>query len=168
MENWKCWGQGSPLPPFSSDPFYSWRSSTGPKKSQVRSYLSVWNDDISPWTIILSCPFGLVAKNGHLPHLCAILLWLGWWWLGRHWRWDSRKGFLWEDCTLFTTAACKPLHKISGIREKLTYLESLGIDSIWLSPFYTFGGVDLGNDVVNHTTVAKEFGTEVDRTNTTL
>ena len=36
----------------------------------------------------------------------------------------------------------------------------LGLDSIWLSPFYTFGGVDLGNDVVNHTTVSPAFGTE--------
>ena len=34
------------------------------------------------------------------------------------------------------------------------------MDSVWLSPFYTFGGVDLGNDVVNHTTVSSEFGTE--------
>ena len=78
--------------------------------------------------------------------------------------WETLK-VIFEKTALFTTAACQPLHKFSGIREKLTYLESLGIDSIWLSPFYTFGGVDLGNDVVNHTTVAKEFGTEVGRTN---
>ena len=75
--------------------------------------------------------------------------------------WETLK-VIYEKTVEFTTAACQQLHKISGIREKLTYLESLGIDSIWLSPFYTFGGVDLGNDVVNHTTVAKEFGTEVE------
>ena len=50
--------------------------------------------------------------------------------------------------------------------DSLDYLEELGISgdtgSIWLSPFYKSGGRDLGYDVINHTEVAKEVGTQED------
>ena len=51
--------------------------------------------------------------------------------------------------------------------KKLPYLDSIGISgggqsSVWLSPFYEFGGVDMGYDVVNHTKVDPRFGTEQD------
>lgn len=43
--------------------------------------------------------------------------------------------------------------------------DGLGVDAIWLSPFYPHGGADGGYDVINHTAVAPEYGrlTDVDR-----
>jgi len=34
---------------------------------------------------------------------------------------------------------------------KLDYLEYLGVDTIWLSAFYEYGGRDMGYDWLNHT-----------------
>ncbi len=44
----------------------------------------------------------------------------------------------------------------------MDHIQSLGVDSIWFSPFYEFGNVDMGNDVINHTRVHPDFGTEQD------
>ena len=57
---------------------------------------------------------------------------------------------------------------LPGVMEKLDYLEELGISgdgdtgSIWLSPFYQSGGRDLGYDVINHTEVGPQFGSQDD------
>ncbi len=40
-----------------------------------------------------------------------------------------------------------------GILEKVDYLDDLGVDSVWLSPFYSYGGVDMGYDWLDHTKV---------------
>lgn len=51
------------------------------------------------------------------------------------------------------------------MHKKLDYLNSIGItkdQSVWLSPFYEFGGIDMGYDVTNHTKVDPRFGTEED------
>ncbi|WP_067783211.1 glycoside hydrolase family 13 protein [Actinomyces vulturis] len=48
---------------------------------------------------------------------------------------------------------------LSGIIDKVPYLESLGIDAVWLSPFYPSPGVDAGYDVANYFDIAPEFGT---------
>ncbi len=50
----------------------------------------------------------------------------------------------------------------SGIYEKIDYLEYLGADSIWLSPFYEYGDADMGYDWTNHTKVDLRFGSEDD------
>ena len=36
------------------------------------------------------------------------------------------------------------------MKEKLDYIKDLGVDSIWLSPVYQSGGVDFGNDIIDH------------------
>ena len=46
------------------------------------------------------------------------------------------------------------------MKDKLDHIQSLGVDSIWLSPFYEFGKIDMGNDVKNHTLVDEDFGTQ--------
>jgi alpha-glucosidase len=46
-----------------------------------------------------------------------------------------------------------------GITDKLDYLDSLGIDAIWLSPHFPSPNWDCGYDVSNYLSVAPEYGT---------
>jgi alpha-glucosidase len=46
-----------------------------------------------------------------------------------------------------------------GVIERLDYLESLGVDAIWLSPFYVSPQVDGGYDVADYRDVDPLFGT---------
>ncbi|MBT8192126.1 MAG: maltose alpha-D-glucosyltransferase [Acidimicrobiia bacterium] len=48
---------------------------------------------------------------------------------------------------------------LAGIHEKLDYLEWLGVDCLWLLPFYPSPMADGGYDVSDLTGVAEEFGT---------
>ena len=47
---------------------------------------------------------------------------------------------------------------LEGIRRRLPYLAELGIDAIWLSPFYRSPMADFGYDVADHTDVDPLFG----------
>lgn len=47
---------------------------------------------------------------------------------------------------------------LQGIISKLSYLEKLGIDVIWLSPVYDSPNDDNGYDIRNYRTIMKEFG----------
>lgn len=51
---------------------------------------------------------------------------------------------------------------LPGITERLAYLEWLGIDAIWISPFYPSPMADFGYDVANYTDVDPMFGTLAD------
>ena len=53
---------------------------------------------------------------------------------------------------------------LAGITAKLDYLEWLGIDCLWLLPFYPSPMVDGGYDVSDLTGVRDEFGTSDDVT----
>ena len=48
---------------------------------------------------------------------------------------------------------------INGIREKLPYLEKLGISVIWLSPVYCSPNDDNGYDISNYYDISPDFGT---------
>lgn len=48
---------------------------------------------------------------------------------------------------------------IKGILSKLDYIEKLGVDGIWLSPFFTSPMKDFGYDVANYCDVDPIFGT---------
>jgi alpha-glucosidase len=48
---------------------------------------------------------------------------------------------------------------LEGIRQRLPYLARLGVDAIWLSPFYRSPMADFGYDVADHTDVDPLFGT---------
>ena len=69
----------------------------------------------------------------------------------------------------FADTDCDGIGDLRGVTASLDHLagppDSLGVDAIWLSPFYPHGGVDGGYDVTDFTAVAPEFGslTDVDR-----
>ncbi|MDY0009986.1 MAG: alpha-amylase family glycosyl hydrolase, partial [Bdellovibrionales bacterium] len=48
---------------------------------------------------------------------------------------------------------------IKGITQKLDYIASLGVDAVWLSPFFTSPMVDFGYDVSDYKNVDPMFGT---------
>ncbi|MGK5442340.1 glycoside hydrolase family 13 protein [Micromonospora sp. URMC 105] len=51
---------------------------------------------------------------------------------------------------------------LRGIRERLPYLRDLGIDALWLTPFYTSPQIDAGYDVADYRDVDPIFGTLTD------
>jgi alpha-glucosidase len=51
---------------------------------------------------------------------------------------------------------------LPGIRSRLPYLRDLGVDAVWLSPFYTSPQADAGYDVADYRTVDPVFGTLAD------
>ena len=51
---------------------------------------------------------------------------------------------------------------LPGVTARLDYLSGLGIDAIWLSPFYPTPDADFGYDISDHTQVDARFGTMQD------
>ncbi len=51
---------------------------------------------------------------------------------------------------------------LNGITQRLGYLESLGVDAIWIAPFYPSPQVDFGYDISDYTAVDPQFGTLAD------
>jgi alpha-glucosidase len=51
---------------------------------------------------------------------------------------------------------------IAGVIERLPYLQSLGVDAIWLSPIFTSPMADFGYDIADYTGVDPLFGTMAD------
>ena len=51
------------------------------------------------------------------------------------------------------------LGDLPGVRSRLGYLRDLGVDAIWLTPFYPSPGADHGYDVTDHTDVDPRLGT---------
>src|SRR5690242_12754574 len=51
---------------------------------------------------------------------------------------------------------------LAGITEKLDYLTWLGVDSLWLSPFYPSPMADFGYDISNYVDVDPIFGNLAD------
>src|SRR4051812_30357262 len=48
---------------------------------------------------------------------------------------------------------------LPGVTAKLGYIASLGVDAVWLSPFYLSPMADFGYDVADHKAVDPVFGT---------
>lgn len=51
---------------------------------------------------------------------------------------------------------------LPGLRARLDYLAHLGVDVVWITPFYPSPQVDNGYDISNHEAVDSLFGTEED------
>ena len=54
------------------------------------------------------------------------------------------------------------LGDLPGIRSRLPYLRDLGVDAVWLTPFYPSPGADHGYDVADYVDVDPRFGTLAD------
>ena len=51
---------------------------------------------------------------------------------------------------------------LNGITEHLDYLKDLGVDAIWITPFYPSPQVDFGYDISNYEAIDPQFGTMAD------
>ena len=51
---------------------------------------------------------------------------------------------------------------LKGVTQRLGYLHDLGVDAIWLTPFYPSPNADFGYDVSDYTGIAPEYGTLAD------
>jgi len=51
---------------------------------------------------------------------------------------------------------------LNGITSRLDYLKDLGVDAIWITPFFPSPNIDFGYDVSDYTNVAPEYGTMQD------
>ena len=75
----------------------------------------------------------------------------------------------WEDAVFyqvyprsFNDSNGDGLGDLRGITEKLDYIAALGVDALWLSPFYPSPQVDAGYDVADYCDVDPQFGTIAD------
>jgi trehalose-6-phosphate hydrolase len=48
---------------------------------------------------------------------------------------------------------------LCGVTQRLDYLQTLGVDALWLTPFYISPQVDNGYDVANYTAIDPAYGT---------
>jgi len=51
---------------------------------------------------------------------------------------------------------------LNGITEHLDYLADLGIDAIWITPFYPSPQIDFGYDISDYKTIDPRYGTMAD------
>jgi alpha-glucosidase len=51
---------------------------------------------------------------------------------------------------------------LNGITQRLDYLQSLGVDAIWIAPMYPSPQVDFGYDIADYTAVDPRYGTLAD------
>jgi alpha-glucosidase len=75
----------------------------------------------------------------------------------------------WRDAVIyqiyvrsFTDADGDGLGDLNGIRSRLPYVRDLGVDAIWLNPFYPSPQADAGYDVADYRDVDPRFGTLAD------
>jgi alpha-glucosidase len=62
----------------------------------------------------------------------------------------------------FADASGDGIGDLPGIRSRLPYLRDLGVDGLWLTPFYPSPGADHGYDVSDYKAVDGQFGTLAD------
>src|SRR5579884_1786921 len=51
---------------------------------------------------------------------------------------------------------------LNGITQHLDYLQDLGVDAIWITPFYPSPQVDFGYDISDYRAIDPQFGTMAD------
>jgi alpha-glucosidase len=58
----------------------------------------------------------------------------------------------------FSDANGDGIGDLAGIIERLDYLKDLGVETLWLSPFYKSPQADFGYDISDHLAIAPEYG----------
>src|SRR4051794_21575734 len=78
---------------------------------------------------------------------------------------DSRTGPWWRDAVFyqvyvrsFADSGGDGLGDIAGITSRLPYLRDLGVDAVWITPFYSSPQHDAGYDVADYRAVDPRFG----------
>ncbi|MFF3595465.1 glycoside hydrolase family 13 protein [Kitasatospora indigofera] len=81
----------------------------------------------------------------------------------------ARRAGWWRDAVIyqvyprsFADANGDGMGDLPGIRSRLPYLKDLGVDAVWLSPFYASPQADAGYDVADYRAVDPMFGTLAD------
>ncbi|WP_283129514.1 alpha-amylase family glycosyl hydrolase, partial [Allofournierella massiliensis] len=62
----------------------------------------------------------------------------------------------------FLDTNCDGLGELRGVAQKLDYLKELGVDYIWLTPFFVSPQNDNGYDVADYRTIDPRYGTMED------
>ncbi|WP_405741421.1 glycoside hydrolase family 13 protein [Streptomyces sp. NBC_01525] len=82
---------------------------------------------------------------------------------------DSARPDWWRDAVIyqvyprsFADADGDGMGDLEGIRRRLPHLRDLGVDAVWLSPFYASPQADAGYDVTDYRAVDPMFGTLAD------
>ncbi|VEI13777.1 glycoside hydrolase family 13 protein [Trueperella bialowiezensis] len=75
-----------------------------------------------------------------------------------------REGVIYQIYPRSFASSSGPIGGLPGIISKLGYLRDLGVDALWLSPFYLSPQKDAGYDVANYRQVDPMFGTNDDAT----
>ncbi|QMU68730.1 glycoside hydrolase family 13 protein [Streptacidiphilus sp. P02-A3a] len=77
----------------------------------------------------------------------------------------ARRSGWWRDAVIyqvyprsFADANGDGMGDLAGIRSRLPYLRDLGVDAVWLSPFYSSPQADAGYDVADYRVVDPMFG----------
>ncbi|BCX02254.1 MAG: oligo-1,6-glucosidase [Candidatus Roseilinea sp.] len=76
-----------------------------------------------------------------------------------HLRWWQRATFYQIYPRSFADGNGDGIGDFAGMIAKLDYLQSLGVDALWLSPHFPSPNADMGYDVSDYTGVAPEYGT---------
>ena len=82
---------------------------------------------------------------------------------------EEMKRAWWKECVVyqiyprsFADSNGDGLGDLNGITAHLDYLKELGVDVIWVSPFYASPNYDNGYDISDYRAIMKEFGTMED------
>jgi len=82
---------------------------------------------------------------------------------------DNNSQLWWEHAVIYEiyTRSFKDsngdgIGDLDGVTSRLDYLKELGVDAIWLTPFFPSPNYDFGYDVSDYTNVAPEYGTMKD------
>jgi glycosidase len=70
--------------------------------------------------------------------------------------------FLVKQCCILSDTDSNGIGDLQGIIEKLDYVKSLGVDAIWINPFFESPFNDAGYDISDYYSVAPRYGTNED------
>ena len=81
---------------------------------------------------------------------------------------ETEPGHWWREAVIYQIyprsfgSSSGPIGDLQGVISRLGYLQDLGVDALWLSPFYLSPQKDAGYDVANYRQVDPMFGTNAD------